>query len=106
VTTTQVVSEALVVEWEELGHVYKVQSLVYYLSKDLSDCKTRYNQVQKLLYTVLIMKPKLLDYFKSHLIFVVTSYGLGEIIKNHLTTGRIAKWLSSSWGLTKPMSHR
>jgi hypothetical protein len=44
VATTQVVSTALVVEREELGHVYKVQQLVYYISKVLSDCETRYNQ--------------------------------------------------------------
>jgi hypothetical protein len=41
--TTQVVSVALVVEQEEPGHVYKVQRLVYYISKVLSDYETRYN---------------------------------------------------------------
>jgi hypothetical protein len=43
--TTQVISAAIVVEWEEPGHVYKVQQPVYYISKVLSDCETRYNQV-------------------------------------------------------------
>jgi hypothetical protein len=43
VVTTQVVSAALVVEWEEFGHVYKVQQPIYYISKVLSDCETRYN---------------------------------------------------------------
>jgi hypothetical protein len=38
------------------------------------------------------MKCKLLHYFKSHLICVVTSFGLCEIIRNHLSTGRITKW--------------
>jgi hypothetical protein len=47
--TTQVVSAALVVEREEPGHIYKVQRPVYYISKVISDCKTHYNQVQKLL---------------------------------------------------------
>jgi hypothetical protein len=42
-TATQVISTALVVEWEEPGHVYKVQRLVYYISKFLSDCETSYN---------------------------------------------------------------
>jgi hypothetical protein len=37
-------------EREELGHVYKVQQPIYYISKVLFDCETRYNQVQKLLY--------------------------------------------------------
>jgi hypothetical protein len=89
--TTQVISAAIVVEWEEPGHVYKVQQPVYYISKVLSDCETRYNQVQKLLYAVLITNLKLLHYFESHPIQVVTSFGLREIIGNSLTVGRIAK---------------
>jgi ribonuclease HI len=32
-----------VVEWEEPGHVYKVQRPAYYISKVLSDCETHYN---------------------------------------------------------------
>ena len=40
--TTQVVSVALVVEREEEGHALKVQRLVYFISKVLSDSKTRY----------------------------------------------------------------
>jgi hypothetical protein len=88
--TTQVINAALVVEWEEPGHVYMVQRSIYYISKVPSDCETHYNQVQKLLYVVLIMKCKLLHYFESHPIRVVTSFGLEEIVGNHLTMGRIA----------------
>jgi hypothetical protein len=62
-TTTQVISAALVVEREEPEHVYKVHMLVYYINKVLSDCETHYNQVQKLLYAILITKRKLLHYF-------------------------------------------
>jgi hypothetical protein len=71
-----------VVERDEPGHVYKVQRPVYYISKVLSDCETCYNQVQKLLYIVLIMKRNLVHYFESHPIHVVTSYGLRELIGN------------------------
>jgi hypothetical protein len=71
-----------VVEQEEPGHVYKIQWPVYYISKVLSDCETRYNQVQKLLYAILITKRKLLHYFESHPIQIVTSFGLREIIRN------------------------
>jgi hypothetical protein len=71
-----------VVEQEEPGHVYKIQRPVYYISKVLSDCETRYNQVQKLLYAILITKRKLLHYFESHPIQIVTSFGLREIIRN------------------------
>jgi hypothetical protein len=80
------------VEREEPGHIYKVQRLVYYIIKVLSNCETCYNQVQKLLYTILIMKRKLLHYFKSHPIYVVTTFGLGEIVKNCLAMRRITKW--------------
>jgi hypothetical protein len=68
-------------------HVYKVQRPINHISKVLSDCETCYNQVQKILYDVLITKAKLIHFFESHPICVVTSYGLREIIRN-------------SWGLT------
>jgi hypothetical protein len=98
--TTQVISAALVAKREEPGHIYKVRRLIYYICKVLCDCRTHYNQVQKLCYTILIMKRKLLHYFESHPIRVVTSFGLGEIIGSCLSMGRIARWHSSTWGST------
>ena len=80
VATMQVVSAALVVEQEEEGHALKVQRLVYFVSEKLSDSKTRYSQIQKLLYTILITKRKLRHYFESHPMTVVTSFPLGEVI--------------------------
>jgi hypothetical protein len=97
--TTQVVNAALVVEQEEPGHIYMVQMPIYYIGKVLSDYETRYNQVQKLLYAVLIMKRKLLHYFESHPIDVIISYGLGKIVGNRLATGRIARWALELMGL-------
>jgi hypothetical protein len=43
VATTQDINTAVVVEQEELGHVYKVQWSVYNISKVLTDCETLYN---------------------------------------------------------------
>ena len=78
--TTQVVSATLVVEREEEGHTLKVQCLVYFISEVLSDSKTRYSQIQKLLYAVLITKRKLRHYFESHPVIVVTSFPLSEVV--------------------------
>jgi len=89
--TTQVISAALVVEREEEGHTFRVQRLVYFVSEVLSDSKTRYSQIQKLLYTVLITKRKLRHYFESHPMIVVTLFPLGEVVRSQDATGRTTK---------------
>jgi hypothetical protein len=61
--TTHMVSSAIVVKRQEDGHAYPVQRLVYFVSEVLSECKARYQPVQKLLYAVLITLRKLRHYF-------------------------------------------
>jgi hypothetical protein len=97
-TTTQVVSAALVVEWEEPGRSQKVQRPVYFISKVLSDSKMRYSQMQKLMYAILMTKCKIQHYFDMHPITVVSKYPLGEIIQNPEAEGRIAKWVLELMG--------
>ena len=43
--------------------------------------------MQKLLYAVLIATKKLLHYFTDHEVAVVTSYPLGDIIRNRDAAG-------------------
>ena len=41
--TSCVISTAIVVEREEVGHAYKVQRPVYFISEVLNESKTRYS---------------------------------------------------------------
>jgi hypothetical protein len=52
--TNRVVSTVLMVEREELGHAYGVQRPIYFISEVLNESKTRYTQIQKLIYAILI----------------------------------------------------
>ena len=74
--TSRVVSTAIVVECEEVGHAYKVQHLVYFISEVLNEPKTHYPLVQKLLYAVLITSRKLCHYFEYYKIAMVTEFPL------------------------------
>jgi len=83
--TTQVVSAVIVVERQEEGHALPVQRPVYYISEVLSETKTLYPQIQKLLYAVVLARRKLRHYFEAHPVTV------GEIVRNWEAEGRIAK---------------
>jgi hypothetical protein len=89
--TTHVVSTAIIVKRQQDGHANPVQRLVYFVSEVLSESKTRYQPVRKLLYAVLITSWKLQHHFQEYSISVVTDYPLGDILRNQDAAGRISK---------------
>jgi hypothetical protein len=90
--TNRVVSTAIVVKREEVGHVYKVQRLIYFISEVFIEPKACYSLVQKLLYAVLITSRKLHHYFDTYPIELVTEFPLGDILCNKDVNGHIIKW--------------
>ena len=47
---------------------------MYYISEVLSETETRYSQIQKLLYAVVLARHKLRHYFEAHPVTVVSSF--------------------------------
>ena len=60
---------------------------MYFVDELLTDAKAQYPQVQKLLYVILMATQKLLHYFNDHMVMVITSYPLGDIIRNRDAVG-------------------
>ena len=92
IATDHVVSTVLLVEREEPDNAYKVYRSVYFISKVLNESKTRYPQIQKPLYVVLITFRKSRHYFDGHHVVVTTNFTLGDILRSKDANGWIVKW--------------
>lgn len=68
------------------------QSPVYYVSKRLLDVETRYFNMEKLVYALILVAQKHRPYFQAHKIEVRTVFPLRKIMHKLEATGRILKW--------------
>ena len=69
-----------------------VQRPVYNMSKSLHEAEVRYLPLEKAILAVVHATRKLLHYFQSHTVVVLTQLPLRSLLQSADYTRRIAKW--------------
>ncbi|XP_074377483.1 uncharacterized protein LOC141719006 [Apium graveolens] len=70
----------------------QVQYPVYYVSKRLLDAETRYTNMEKLAYALILASRKLRPYFQAHRVEVRTSFPLRQVTHKPEASGKMMKW--------------
>ena len=78
-----------------------IQKPVYYVNHAMNGPQTKYQKLEKLVLALFIISRKLMHYFQTFPITVLTEHPLRTIVENSKATGRISKWASElmSYGL-------
>ncbi|KAK1374920.1 hypothetical protein POM88_031113 [Heracleum sosnowskyi] len=71
----------------------EAQLPVYYLSKRLVGAETRYLNMEKLVYALILASRKLRPYFQAHKFEVRTTYPLIQVLHKPETSRRMLKWV-------------
>ncbi|XP_076937506.1 uncharacterized protein LOC143605174 [Bidens hawaiensis] len=70
----------------------KVQTPIYYVSRTLTDPKTRYSMLEKLVMTLVYAAMRLCRYFQGHPINMLTWYKLKNVLSKPELSRRLEKW--------------
>jgi ribonuclease HI len=84
--SSSAVSLALIREEE------RVQRPVYYTSRALRGDETRYSNMEKLAFALLITSRKLRPYFQAHSIIVLTDYPIRKAMNKPYAVGKLVQW--------------